>query len=600
MEEVYIKCENIVVEVKAEPIDTEESCIRIEKNTLITFKSENNISHEGSFNEVTHNLCPNEKLIKDLHNVTMPNEKPDQESVDVNYNMPEESQQTLANLTMELEVQGTSQDIGRVYENGKINRLNCNQCGKSFKNRANLKNHLKFVHAEDQTVECTECLRSFKSMLYLRSHMSSVHAKTELVECEHCQKVFLNKKKLNNHIYYTHRQPEEQVACKVCSKTFKGPYNLKIHMRYVHPEGDPHPCPFCYKTFKVEMLLHRHMKWAHPDDGMVYKCQECYKILPSMDGYRTHMKNVHLFNRATCDLCKRTFKTKKSLERHMKNIHNGKNNTVIVYTPKDHTCEFCQRTFNNTTSLFWHIERYHAQDQKLPNTLCILCHKEFSDYAALHRHLTSVHSLETATCKICLKEFKSPINLQNHIRITHAPPEAIQTCETCKKTFKCALHLRMHVLAVHDGGQYPCDLCQKTFASIKYLNKHKKSHNQSRDFQCDICFKMYKNINAVNKHKKLVHNSIKCTICNIKQVNIEEHFKKYHSDVALNLSMDSVTNKSMDVENDVSTKEINIEEITCNICEERIDSLDYNVHVSSCKRPPILEVTIKTEIHEET
>lgn len=419
---------------------------------------------------------------------------------------------------------------GNVYENGKINRVSCSQCDKTFKNRANLKNHLKYVHTADQNIECAQCFRTFKSQVHLRSHMNSVHAVPDEVSCHTCHKIFLTQKKLKNHIYYTHPQPKEQVTCTVCSKIYKSHYNLKIHMKQVHPEGQSVPCPYCDKIFKVDMLLQRHIKWTHPDDGMVYKCQQCFKVLPSITCYKKHIENTHNASaRATCELCNRIFKTKKSLDRHLKNVHNGK--VVKPYVPSQFICMYCGRSFENNTTLFWHTQKHQQEgvsacDSDNSNTHCEICDKTYSDNASLQRHLASVHSLETATCHICMKEFKSAINLQSHMRITHAPPEAIQTCDICKKTFKCALHLRMHVNAVHTEGEFNCDECNKIFTSLKYLSKHKKTHLQTREHPCDLCGKMFKTSFAASKHKRNVHGGVKCSFCHIKQAKLDEHLLK--------------------------------------------------------------------------
>lgn len=502
MEEVYIKTEQIEIEVKLENSEDGEHQNIFQPDSDLKAISNNCVLLKSEF----------ENDRKPITNVT---------KIEVNTEYPTYITQETSD---ELEVNG------KVYENGKINRLTCSRCGKSFKNRANLKNHLKYVHSEQHSVECSLCFRTFKSHAHLRSHLDSVHAETDEVSCHICDKVFLNQKKLKNHIFYTHPQPEEQVACTVCSKVYKSQYNLKVHMRQVHPEGQSVSCPHCDKTFKVDMLLQRHIKWSHPNDGMVYKCHQCFKVLPSLACYKKHIENTHDESaRAKCLLCTRIFKTKKSLDRHLINVHTRKE--VKTYVPSKFVCSYCERSFESNTTLFWHTQKYHLEgvsvcDADSSNTNCEICVKSYSDNASLQRHLASVHSLETASCNICMKEFKSAINLQSHIRITHAPPEATQICDVCNKTFKCALHLRMHVSAVHTDGEFNCDICDKSFTSLKYLSKHKKTHIQTREHPCELCGKMFKSIFAANKHRRNVHGGVKCCFCHIKQAKLEQHLLK--------------------------------------------------------------------------
>ncbi|XP_048002583.1 zinc finger protein OZF-like isoform X2 [Leguminivora glycinivorella] len=397
--------------------------------------------------------------------------------------------------------------VGKVYENGKINRLQCPQCDNTFKNRANLKQHLKFVHSsEDDIVECDKCYRTFKSVGHLRSHNHSVHAEEKEVTCEHCGKVFSNKKRLNNHIFYSHPEPEESVNCSVCSKSFKRRYNLKIHMRLVHPSEDRSvQCPQCDKKFKVDMLLQRHIKWSHPQDGMMYRCPECGRTLPSIACFRKHMQNVHSGSQdAVCKICSKVFKTVKTLNRHERIVHGGAKVEAKPGKVGDIPCSQCDKKFTTNTALFWHFERHHSENKR--SNACQICNKELSDQGSLKRHLEMVHSFDPVNCPICSKTFKSHMNLQRHIRVTHAPPEAAQKCDICNKTFKCSMHLRIHVNAVHSTeGIFTCDICDKEFSSKKYMLKHKKTHVDVKLFPCGICSKMFKCVNDVKKHTKRVH-----------------------------------------------------------------------------------------------
>ena len=80
----------------------------------------------------------------------------------------------------------------------------CEQCGKEFKNIANLKAHVKSMHSTgpDVKYKCHICSKQLKQDNSYRKHMANAHGIGE--RCEHCNKLYKTKKVLELHIKRVH------------------------------------------------------------------------------------------------------------------------------------------------------------------------------------------------------------------------------------------------------------------------------------------------------------------------------------------------------------------------------------------------------------
>lgn len=80
----------------------------------------------------------------------------------------------------------------------------CEQCGKEFKNIANLKAHVKSMHSTgpDVKYKCHICSKQLKQDNSYRKHMANAHGIGE--RCEQCNKLYKTKKVLELHIKRVH------------------------------------------------------------------------------------------------------------------------------------------------------------------------------------------------------------------------------------------------------------------------------------------------------------------------------------------------------------------------------------------------------------
>jgi len=84
----------------------------------------------------------------------------------------------------------------------------CKICGKTSKQKGNLKSHVELHFPQDEINTCNLCEKQFSTRLSLKSHKINVHSK--LYSCKTCGKINMNKMALQYHKKKCTRVPMEQ------------------------------------------------------------------------------------------------------------------------------------------------------------------------------------------------------------------------------------------------------------------------------------------------------------------------------------------------------------------------------------------------------
>ncbi|KAF8788112.1 Zinc finger protein 845 like protein [Argiope bruennichi] len=198
----------------------------------------------------------------------------------------------------------------------------------------------------------------------------------------------------------------------------------------------------------------------------------------------------------TCNDCKKVFKRKDSLRKHLL-IHSGE---------KKHRCNVCEKTFLRQAHLKMHT-RIHTGERPFS---CLDCGKRFKGNHHLQRH-SLVHTGEKPfKCDVCDKSYRRKSKLKIHMNIhreltisdVHAVPgpsrlpfndsngsvcqeefqptllkaepahEKVFICNDCQKVYKDEYDLKSHML-IHGGEKkHKCDVCEKSFLRQLDLKKH--------------------------------------------------------------------------------------------------------------------------------
>ena len=165
---------------------------------------------------------------------------------------------------------------------------------------------------------------------------------------------------------------------------------------------------------------------------------------------------------ATCPICHLSLQ-KKSFARHVR-LHGDVQPEV---------CPYCKKEFREKRSLDKHVRAIHEAERPFP---CDHCSESFRNQIELKAHVNRHLKDHPYKCDVCSISFQKQEALTTHYRLhTGEKPFA---CEICDKKFTSEKNRRVHVLR-HEGSlPHKCEVCDMTFQSKSHLIKHATSHSR--------------------------------------------------------------------------------------------------------------------------
>ena len=219
-----------------------------------------------------------------------------------------------------------------------------------------------------------------------------------------------------------------------------------------HGKVKPFVCDLCTRAFSFRVSLEKHTKnHLGTSNGQAFKkvvkkrikfsCEMCSEVFTLTRKLKDHMKTVHDFHGKVkpfvCDVCKKAFSFRVSLEKHSKNhlgTSNGQAFKKVIKKRIKFSCEMCSEVFTLTRKLKDHMKTVHDFHGKVKPFVCDVCKKAFSFKASYRKHIQN-HSapkpLQTSTseeanmsigpypCTMCDQQFESPHNLSYHLKQDH-------------------------------------------------------------------------------------------------------------------------------------------------------------------------------------
>nr|CAH7724011.1 unnamed protein product [Callosobruchus chinensis] len=539
----------------------------------------------------------------------------------------------------------------------------CDICNLKFILPSVLEKHQELVHNNDPTMktlhQCSVCNLEFITEDLLKRHTGLVHPKG--YHCGHCGRAFKLKRQLRNHIQKKHifgslgehdfasqassvlqLDESEDIeenhvlsteasgfietvkastsddhstrhACDKCGKIFSSLRNLgkhtRIHVNHdslsthkeVRPVEKPYVCMECGMSFRHKILLTLHVEEHNKTtivvpyvclatkDKQEYKCQYCSEVCGSNQLLKTHVSENHK-TRHVCDKCGKVVTTAFSLKNHLDTHERvkGERNTdepVEDERGSRYNCSLCSAYFRSESARRTHFERKHT------SRVCDQCGKVLSSLETLLTHINFVHKGKVGSyvCQICQKRWRKKSDLRDHLRKhTGERPFA---CDVCFKSFKSKNNLKTHTkmhsktepeTSERSDKQYDCSICGRVFRSERGLKAHVvRSHNSNG---CDRCGKVFSYLHDMSIHMSTVHNEVGSFVC----MTCDKHYKK-KADLRRHVKKHIVDKHTSDkhLKKRSAKKHTGERKYVCELCSKTFMSEEgYKKHVCDFKDKP--------------
>lgn len=173
----------------------------------------------------------------------------------------------------------------------------CASCDKKFARIQRLRIHESVHHSgENPPFQCVECDRRFCDPSSMKRHVAVVHStgsKKKVFTCEQCGKEFNQRTDLRVHVQ--RHAGEYSYQCSHCNRCFGKRRDYETHVSEDHAAERPHVCDKCGKRFAVLGKLKQHeRKHEGLDDGFKpYCCFECDRKFSVASGLR-YFENIGL------------------------------------------------------------------------------------------------------------------------------------------------------------------------------------------------------------------------------------------------------------------------------------------------------------------
>ncbi|XP_048357798.1 zinc finger protein 574 [Sphaerodactylus townsendi] len=393
---------------------------------------------------------------------------------------PPEEQQEVVPLAIICSVDNAATAlVDSIAVEQKLEEFQCQLCSSTFPKQAQLSRHQRFAHKMERRHKCLTCGKMFKKKSHMRNHL----------------------------LTHTGERPYH---CKECGKSFNSPANLQRH-RLTHTGERPYRCDICQKCFTQSSTLQQHLL-VH-SRHYPYKCQECgsvfhrpYRLLM----HRYHHTGEYPYK---CQTCGRSFLLRRLLEVHQLS-HTGQQPHrctsgcgaafVTAEQLKEHKCgkmsrhfecSVCGKKVGSTAQLRAH-ERLHGDIQTSEGA-----EEEPPMLEPPPPRPRRPACPKTFECGDCKKLFSTETSLQVHRRIHTG--ERPYPCPDCGKAFRQSTHLKDH-RRLHTGEKpFKCNDCGKAFTIAVRLAEHKRIHTGERPYNCDACGKAYRSFSNLWKHRKM-------------------------------------------------------------------------------------------------
>ena len=170
-------------------------------------------------------------------------------------------------------------------------------------------------HAISSTCRCSNCGETFVNEKELKEHVDCMHKSKACIPCEFCNETFSLLDQLNDH----------RISCHACEPSFQDESLPSINTVRADEEVSgvrPPPEPEYVRAYTANLMPETSSACLH-QEVLHYVCEFCGFITASNDNLKDHIVFCHDTKETElhCNMCKATYKDMRSLNIHMKEHH---------------------------------------------------------------------------------------------------------------------------------------------------------------------------------------------------------------------------------------------------------------------------------------
>ncbi|XP_030361415.1 PR domain zinc finger protein 10 isoform X9 [Strigops habroptila] len=307
--------------------------------------------------------------------------------------------------------------------------LTCDICNKGFINSGALESHMKF-HMDQKTYSCIFCPKSFDRLDLLKDHVA-IHVNDGYFTCPTCKKRFPDFIQVKKHVRSFHS--EKIYQCTECDKAFCRPDKLRLHMLR-HSDRKDFLCSTCGKQFKRKDKLREHMQRMHNPEREAKKADRISRSKTFKPRIASTDYESFMFK---CRLCMMGFRRRGMLVNHLSKRHPDMKieevpelTLPIIKPNRDYFCQYCDKVYKSASKRKAHILKNHP-GAELPPSIRKLRPAgpgEPDPMLSTHTQLTGTIATPPVCCPHCSKQYSSKTKMVQHIRKKH--PEFAQLPNT--------------------------------------------------------------------------------------------------------------------------------------------------------------------------
>uniref|UniRef100_A0A3Q3M1C2 PR domain zinc finger protein 10 n=1 Tax=Mastacembelus armatus TaxID=205130 RepID=A0A3Q3M1C2_9TELE len=316
--------------------------------------------------------------------------------------------------------------------------FSCHICSKSFLSDSALEDHL-LVHTEGRSYSCLLCPETFERLELLKDHVG-VHAVDGCFSCPTCKKTFTDFIQVKKHVRCFHS--EKIFQCPDCEKAFCRPDKLRLHMLR-HSDRKDFLCSTCGKQFKRKDKLREHMQRMHNPDREAKKTDRIHRSKSLKLKVPTTDFESFMFK---CRVCMMGFRRRGMLVNHLSKRHPEMRiddvpelALPIIKPNRDYFCQYCDKVYKSASKRKAHILKNHP-GAELPPSIRKLRPAgpgEPDPMLSTHTQLTGTIATPPVCCPHCAKQYSSKTKMVQHIRKKH--PEFAQLANTIQAPLTTAV-----------------------------------------------------------------------------------------------------------------------------------------------------------------